>query len=147
MPMTTGVRMTHLDFPTWISYVILIAPTAVILPIAVPRLYAHLRLKAIGVKAAGTCRSSYYAKGSFVLHYSYEDHKDGLHFRRAKSGDFGLTADEGETLPVVFDPAFPRMSRTQTELRRLLPWSPVSTGTWAVAQALCVFLAGARGFG
>lgn len=48
---------------------------------------------------------------------------------------------------MVFDPAFPRMSRTQSELRRLLPWSPVSTGTWAVAQALCVFLAGARGFG
>ncbi|MFD3789065.1 hypothetical protein [Streptomyces cyaneofuscatus] len=139
--------MTHLAFPPWISYVILFAPTVIIFPIATSRLYAHLRLKKKGTKAAGKCTSSYYADDSFSLSYSYKDHKDGLHFRTTKSRDHEMTADVGESLPIVFDPSFPRMSRTQTELRRLLPWSPISTGTWAVIQALCVMLAGARGIG
>ncbi|WP_093799561.1 hypothetical protein [Streptomyces sp. Wb2n-11] len=139
--------MTYLDFPPWISYVILVAPTAAIFPFAATRLYAHLRLKKRGAKTAGTYRSSYYLNGSFSLSYSYRDHKNGLHFRTAKSDDFGLTGEKGEPLPVVFDPAFPGLSRTQAELRRLLPWSPVSTGTWAVVQAGCVVFAGARGFG
>ncbi len=139
--------MTSLDFPPWISYVILFAPTAVILPFAVTRIYAHLRLKKWGAKAAGICRSSYYSNGSFSLSYTYRDHKNGLHFRTAKSDDFGLTGEVGESLPILFDPAFPALSRTQAELRRLLPWSPVSTGTWAVVQAACAVFAGTRGFG
>ncbi|GAA1521688.1 hypothetical protein GCM10009730_31810 [Streptomyces albidochromogenes] len=99
------------------------------------------------MKTAGTCRSSYYSNGSFSLSYSYQDHKRRLHFRTAKSDDFGVTGEVGESLPILFDPAFPGLSRTQAELRRLLPWSPVSTGTWAVVQAACAVLAGARGFG
>ncbi|MGW7056813.1 hypothetical protein [Streptomyces sp. NPDC054887] len=147
MSVVIGGRVTSLDFPPWISYVILFAPTAAVVPFAVTRLYAHLRLKSRGAEAAGTCRSSYYSNGSFSLSYSYRDHRNELHFRTAKSDDFGLAGEAGESLPILFDPAFPGLSRTQAEMRRLLPWSPVSTGTWAVIQAACAVLAGTRGFG
>ncbi|MEU8889211.1 hypothetical protein [Streptomyces sp. NPDC048442] len=140
--------MKLLSFPFWVSYAILLTPTIALLPFAAIRLYPHIRLRFNGTRTKAVQSRSHYNNGVFSMTYTYRDHKNTRHHRKLRTNSFELTDfDEGESIPVVYDPARPGLSRTQGELRRVLPWSTLSTGTWLVLQTACAALAGARGFG
>ncbi|MFI9019169.1 hypothetical protein ACIGZI_34605 [Streptomyces griseus] len=135
-------------FPFWVSYVILYGPTVAVAPIAVARLYTQVRLRHSGVKAVGTCRHLIVYQDKWYFRYEYSDQAGVTRVRKAVWTRGSIPIKEvGDSLPVVYDSAFPGLSRTGFELARLLPWSGVSTGTWVVVQGACVLLAGARGFG